>query len=138
MQRKGWMRIVEASISILIILSVLFFLYTKDVQSENLELDERAQNVLRELSSDSSFRESVLSNRTDDVRQAIALRIPESHLAFEARVCDLDEVCGKSNFTETSVYAAERVISSSLEKNPASGGAAPRKVRLFIWRRSIS
>lgn len=134
MHRNGWMRIVEASLSILVILSVLFFLYTREAQSESLALDERAQNILAELASSSAFREAVLSHNESYVRQVIAQKIPESHLLFESRICELDEACGKSNFTEGNVYAAERVISSSLEKNPASDGAVPKKVRLFVWR----
>ena len=134
MQRNGWMRIVEASLSILFILSVLFFLYNREAQSESLALDEKAQNILAELASKGAFREAVLSRDEPYVHQAVAAKIPESHLLFEARICGLDEVCGKSNFTEGNVYAAERVISSSLEKNPSSDGAVPKKVRLFVWR----
>lgn len=136
MQRRGWMRIVEASISIVILLSVLFFLYTRDAYAEDLGLDERARSILTELSSEARFREAVITNQTEIVRQAVAEKIPESHLLFEVRICELDEVCGKSNFTSSNVYAAERVISSSLERNPSSGGDDARKVRLFIWRES--
>lgn len=134
MQRRGWMRIVEASISIVILLSVLFFLYTRDAYTEDLALDERARSILTELSSEASFREAVITNQTNAVHQAVAQKIPESHLLFEVRICEIGDVCGKSNFTSSNVYAAERVISSSLERNPASGGDEPRKVRLFIWR----
>lgn len=138
MQRRGWMRIVEASISVIIILGVLFFLYTKNVQTEELAIDERARGILTELSSDPRFRDAALSNRIDLITQSVALKIPESHLAFEVRLCELDDVCGKKNYTETNVYAAERVISSSLEKSPSGGGALPKKIRLFIWRRSLN
>lgn len=134
MEKRGWMRIVEASISILIILSVLFFLYNRDARTEDLALDERGRAILEELASDQAFRSAVVGNDSVFVTQAVAALIPETHLSFEARICDLIDVCGKSTFSSGNVYVAERVISSALNRDPSMGGDDPKKVRLFIWR----
>lgn len=134
MNNKGWLRIVEASISILIILSILFLLYNREARVEDLGLDERARTVLDELAFNSTFRNAVVNNDGAMVTQSVARAIPETSLRFEVRICELTEVCGKSNFTAGNIYAAERVISSSLDRAPVQGGANSKKVRLFIWR----
>lgn len=134
MNNKGWLRIVEASISILIVLSILFILYNREARTENLSLDERARTVLDELASSIAFRNAILSSDSTTATQLVGQAIPESYLRFEVRICELSDVCGKSNFTAGDVYAAERVISSSLDRTPGQGGSNPKKVRLFLWR----
>lgn len=133
MYKRGWLRIVEASFALLIILSILFMLYGR-TSATSSTLDERARLILSELSTSSTFREAVLAHDTAFVNQSIAERIPEPYLTFEARICNLEEVCGKSGFSEGDVFAAERIISSSIDL-PGVEGSTPQKIRLFIWRK---
>ena len=134
MNNKGWLRIVEASLAILIVFGVLLALYSGGTSSGNYALDERASFILTELSQEMSFRNATLEGNNEFVTRAVAKKIPESHLAFEARICEISDVCGKSSFTNENVYAAERVISSSLDIGP--GAPISKKVRLFVWQRT--
>lgn len=129
--KRGWLRIIEASIAILIILTVLFALYKKQQTPTDIDLSERARSILDEVSQNSSLRDKALSNETADINSAISQHIPETNLAFEFQVCDLEDVCGKSTYTAGNVYTAERVISASIS-NPEF---KPKKIRLFMWRR---
>lgn len=130
MHRKGWMRVVEASISILIILSILFILYNREARSDELALDQRGRDILNELATDITFRTNVLRSDSMAVNAAVAEKIPESYLDFEVRICEINDVCGMSTYFPGNIYAVERVISSSLELE----GASSKKVKLFIWR----
>ena len=131
MNKAGWLRIVEASIAILIILSALFAFNKRQEAASEPDLSERARAVLEEIAHNSSLIEEVLRNELLEINPAVAQRVKEPYLSFEVRICNLNDACGKSTYTPGNVYAAERVISASVE-NPEF---APKKVRLFIWRR---
>ncbi len=130
MQRKGWMRVVEASISIRIILSILFILYNREARSDELSFDQRGRDILNELATDIEFRTNVLRGDNVAVTAAVAEKLPESYIDFEVRICEMNDVCGMSTYFPGNIYVVERVISSSLELE----GAGSKKVKLFIWR----
>ncbi len=130
------MRVVEASISILIILSILFILYNRGTQTDEVSFDERGNDILDELASNITFRTYVLDNNREEATRAVASKLPESYISYEVRICEVNDVCGMSAYTENNVYVSERVISSSLERgpNPVTGEPGSKKVKLFIWR----
>lgn len=134
MNKRGWMRIVEASIAIMIILGVLFALYSKTLVSSEPDLSQRARDILEEIALNATLRMAVLQNNNLEVNNSIIALIPEPALAFEFRICTLDSACGQSSFVSGNVYAAERVISTDLTN---SGELGPRKIRLFIWRKAV-
>ena len=130
MYNKGWVRIVEASIGILIILGVLFALYEQQTVSNEPDLNQRARDILDEIATNSTIRDEIVTGNNNFLNAIVAPYIPESYLAFEAKICEMDDVCGKSTYTDGNVYSAERVVSSTiyLQNNT--------KVKLFIWRKS--
>ena len=128
--KKGWMRIVEATLAALIVLSVLFVMYTKNTTSSPPDLSAQARMILEEIGANSTLRNHVLSNNPDPINQMIAQRLTGS-LLFEISICGVRDVCGKSTYTPGDIYSAERVISATVE-HPTF---APKKVRIFIWRK---
>lgn len=134
MYRRGWIRVVEASLAVLIVLGVLFSLYIKESQTADPSLGERARAIIEEEATKPSFRAAVFANDSISARNAVAAHINDSTIAFEVRICELDSACGKSTYTAENVYAAERVLSSSLNLQPPQGGGRAKKVRLFLWR----
>lgn len=134
MQKRGWLRIIEASIAILIVLSSLFFVYTKSNIVTNTNLDSRVRIILDEEAIKPEFRAAVFNGDIAFVNSSIAAHIPEKNLAFEVKICSLEDVCGKTEYVKADVYTSERVISSSIDKDPEKGGLKSWKVRLFLWR----
>ena len=131
MNKGGFLRIVEASVSILIIAGVLFFLFNRQGFTSPPDYSERARNILEEIAKSPTLRESILndnSNIQQDLDQFAEERIEENFLSYEIIVCEVDEACGKSSYTEGEVYSAERVISSTIND------IGPKKIRLFIWQ----
>jgi hypothetical protein len=135
MDKKGFLRVVEASIAIIIIMSVLFVFYTNSREQKSLDLSERSRDVLLELSRNVSLRNDVLDydvtlqGAPGSVEELVDLKIFEAYLETEIRVCDIDQVCGRSTVVERDVFSGERIISADLIE------FKPRKVRLFIWER---
>lgn len=123
------MKIVEASIAIVIIISVLFILHNREGEDFQVDYSERARDILEEASRNSTIRQDILNDDDSSLSNLVGRRIPENFLNWEIRVCDVDDVCGISTFIEGNVYSGERVISSTLTSGP--NGA--KKARIFIW-----
>ncbi|MEK6896890.1 MAG: hypothetical protein AABX12_05545 [Nanoarchaeota archaeon] len=124
MERGGWIRIVEASVSALIVLTALFVFYTQQHTPVEQDLGEFGRSILEEIALNMSSRREVLAGNLNNVNRTIAERLQGKNLIFEIRVCNLNDACGKSRYTPGNVYSAERVITGSLAK----------KIRLFMWR----
>lgn len=122
------MRIVEASIAVLIVLSVLFYLYVRSQEPITSRLDETARGVLEEMALNASIRKMVIENDGLLLNQTTRNYIP-AYLSYEIRICPVDQVCGKSSYTGEEVYASERVIGADIQNDSYS----PKKIRLFIW-----
>jgi hypothetical protein len=130
MNNKGWLRIVEASVAVMIVLSILFFIYlNKPIVSEEVDLSQFARDLLEESANNVTLRERILNDDYKPVNDSLSRKIPLSY-KFELKICAVSESCGKSVFTPGEIYAAERVITTTL----SSQNYQPRKVRLFIWR----
>ena len=140
--KKGWIRIVEASIAILIIFTVLLFISGSKKQVTENDLSGFAGQLLEELGSRTDLREAIVSYNLRDendqnnaetinkIRHMINSRISNSY-NYSVRICDPNDVCGLDNFplnTEGNIYARERIISSTLTSN-----FEPKKLKIFLW-----
>jgi hypothetical protein len=127
MNKKGFLRVVEATISILIIVSAVLVGVNIGIESREPSLSERARDVLREIANDDSLRTEILTSSgvPQNVIDFANSRIP-ALFSFEMRLCDVNEVCGQPTYNGN-VFSAERIISSDLTNNNA------KKLRLFIW-----
>lgn len=131
--KRGWLRIVEASVAVIIILSVLFVVYQRQTSIDAGNFDERVRSILDEAAQNETIRRGILtssSNAQGDLDSFVRSRLPESSLNFEARICGVNDACGKSNYTSSSVYAVERIFAAF----PTSENIEAKKVRLFVWR----
>ena len=129
------MHVVEASISIVLVLSVLFVTYQKQqVQTGVIDWSQTGRDILEEIAKNNTLREDVISNSPNlqlELDSYVLQRLPDRSLNYEIKTCDVSDVCGKSTFTPGDVYVAQRIISSTIV---AAQGVPPKKLRLFIWR----
>ena len=129
-KNRGFLRIVEAVIAISLILGVMFVFYNRNqTQLEENTLADRADQILDEVARNVALREAVLTDSVEPLNTFISSKIPEQYLDFEARICNIGDACGKSEYTDSEVFSAERTISSTITIYN------PKKVRLFIWER---
>lgn len=138
MNNRGWLRIVEASVAILIVLSALVVVYVRSGSSNQVDLSERARDILNEVAKNITLREAILMTPPNMslINNSISKFIPEQNLRFETRVCNVGDACGKLAYSDAEVYAAERIVSVyiSSDANKLIGPDQSKKIRLFIWR----
>ena len=131
--KKGWLRIVEASISVLIIFSVLIVVSRTSIPQASTDLTSTITPILEEIARNVSLREQIvqLGNGSLPSLQAfVGVRIKQSTIKYAVAVCNVQEICSMPTYPTGvgNVYAGERIISSTLDTYN------PEKVKIFLWR----
>jgi hypothetical protein len=149
--RSGWIEIVEAVVSILLVATVLLITINKGYigKSDISESVYKTElSILREVETNNNFRTEILTitdsqfpvawiNFPADIKKKIIERTP-NYLNCTGRICKLceSEVCNPDeslpcNLEETmdkDVYSQSVIISATLGE-----GAAYRRLKLFCW-----
>ena len=131
--KRGWIRIVEAFIAVLLIAGVLLFVINRgyigrrDISAQVYEVQLA---VLREIELDSDLRLQILTNTEvpSAVESRINMRMPE-YLECTSRICDLEKVCPAPEEVplERDIYAQAVAISAEGEEY------GPKQLKLFCW-----
>jgi len=123
--KKGWLKIVEAFIAVLLIASVVVMIYTgykkAGDKSQILKIED---GLLDEITQNNAFRLDILAKDNVDIENFIRGKIPGG-LNFTVKICDIQEVCNVDYIPE--VYVRERIVSSTLQDY------SPKRIRLFMW-----
>jgi len=134
MNKRGWIKIIEAFIAILLVAGVLLFVINKgyigkaDISDKVYDAE---LSILREIELDDSLRSQILEaeiggNVPKDIRDKVEQRKPD-YLTCEAKICKLDEICEMDTYLEKDVYSQSVAIAADREKFD------PRQLRLFCW-----
>ncbi len=134
-QKRGWMRILEAVIAILILASVLIYFTVKNqVDTQNKQAVQRIidlqANILQDIASNSTLRNATLQNDTVMLRNFIEFNLDRS-LNFSIGICLINEtICPPvpTITTRSDVFVDERIVSSTLDNYN------PKLLRLYVWR----
>jgi hypothetical protein len=125
--KRGFLRIAEAGIAVLIVLSAILINFSDIRTQSNPDFSENARDLLNEIANNEHMRTEIINNQnyTVSVTKFIEENLP-GFLDFELRACDVGSACGQSSYVGE-VYSAERIISSDLNN------LDPVKLRLFLW-----
>ena len=135
--KQGWIRILEATIAVLMVSGILIKVYSKHIdKSTGLEdyIYSLQRQILRDISSRSDMRSYVLTENISILDDYVNGKIPET-FNYSLKICNFTTPptpCKLSaeEFIATrdnDIYAEETVISADFETYD------PKKVKLFIW-----
>ena len=139
--KRGWIRVVEAFVAVLLITGVLLIIINKgyigkkDISNKVYDAE---LSILREIELDDNLRSEILSanplpinwgdtNFPVNVKNKIEVRSPE-YLECKAKICELDKICIMENI-DKDVYAQAVAISATNEIYK------PRQLKLFCWEK---
>jgi hypothetical protein len=134
--KRGWIRILEATISIMIISSVFIMLYTKQPQPDySGEIEAIHEQIIMDIYSQKNLRLNVLNDNIDALNNFARTKIPP-HLNFSIAICQLSEPCNLNpeiykSIYDKEIFVEETIISAEIGQDSAS--INPKKIRLFIW-----
>lgn len=142
--KRGWIRIVEAFVAILLVTGVLLILINKeyigkkDISSKVYKVQ---LSILREIQSDTGLRKSILEttapmewdneNFPPDVKNKIIERMP-NYLDCRVMICMMDEICMLDEYIGKDVYAQSVGITVILTQEEEFD---PKQLKLFCWTR---
>lgn len=136
MDKRGFLRILEAILAVLIILGALLFVVAKN-NAQNLEnisdaLCKEAEGVLDEISKNNSLRESVLDQNDLSIRDFLKNRINNPLVDYRVKICNPEELCSlnEGGLDKLDVCASERLITTT----PSRTTFQPKKLKVFLFR----
>jgi len=142
MKNRGWIRLVEMTIALLLISGLLFlFVGESQIEKEDISLQvyEAEAMVLREIQLNETLRQDIMeisevpvewiefnSQGLENVALKIEERIP-NYLKCEARICALNDSCPYSASRQKNIYAQSIAITSTKTEINF------RQLKLFCW-----
>jgi len=147
--KKGWIRLVEVFIAILLLTGVLFVVTNRSNSSEKntlyIDISKKELAILRDIELNDTLRAEVLSvdptnlpiewndfdsSGLQDVKNRISYLAP-SNLECEAKICLINEECIMDELSGENVYAKSVIISANLNTY------SPRELKLFCMGKEI-
>jgi hypothetical protein len=134
--KRGILKIIEASIAIMIIFSaILTFSLVRNAQTER-DLSGTISPLLEEIAKNNSLRDGIIGSSegiNETISNFVASRLGEiePNVNSTVKICNIYDVCGLDSYPtgiSGGVYAGSRIISSSL-----GSGATPKRVSIFLW-----
>ena len=132
LNNRGIIRIIEASISILIIISAVLIISSRGSVSENASFESFASDLLEEIAKNNNLREKIISSPLVGKEESVTFvqgRIKNPNVNFEIKICLPGEICSLEIFPEgvNEIFSSERIISSTILNYD------PKKVKIFLW-----
>ena len=127
--KKAWLRIVEAVLAILIILSTFLIITSQQTTKTDLsqEISEIQTNILDIISKNSTLREYIIQNNQKELKTEIELMLPNS-FNYAIKICPVTDICHSTETpTNKPVHAKEVLITTTLQTYQ------PKKLRFFVW-----
>ncbi len=127
--KRGWIRIVEAFLAVLIILSAFLFFASKQttINDPSADIYDREKQILEIISKNDDLRNKVIVGNETTINNEISRLVP-TNWKYNARICGIDDICSyQGDYMNKEIYSSEIIITSTLtEYNP-------KKLRLFVW-----
>ena len=133
--KRGWIRITEAVVAILIMASVLIVLYSNNTPQVSFSnyVNDFELKILGDVADSPSMRNQVLmaseGGNTSDLVTFIDGSIPKN-FDYAIKVCSLtNSGCLLGRNLNQEVFVEDRIISSNLTTY------SPKMLRLFVWEK---
>lgn len=133
MNKKAWLRIVEAVIAILIVMGVILIISYRNVAEPNIEesIYQKQEHIINIITSDENLRNDILQGNNINVDNYIKEKdlIP-SNWEFATAICEVNQICSPTSPelpTDKQIYVEERIVTSTLTSY------SPKKIKFFVW-----
>jgi hypothetical protein len=136
--KRGWIKIVEAFVAVLLIAGVVLIIIDKEyLKKEDIssEVYDTELKILKEIQLNNTLRENILTagplpvnwtNFPQSVRNKIINDIPD-YLNCNAKICEIEDACTIDENSEKDIYVQSVIITSTLDT------LNYRQLKLFCW-----
>lgn len=132
--KKGWLRIVEAFIAIMLIMAVLLVVIQRQrvAMNSNEEIQVKQRDIINMIVRDDSLRSEILSWKATQTSEKVKYLVPAGY-NYSIELCNYTEFCALNFTVPTTVYSDETIIVSNLTHYVPNEAV---KIKLFFWRGS--
>lgn len=154
--KKGWIRIMEATIAVIIVSGVMLTIYS-DSNDYGVTVEEYSKSlqteILTNIVSNENLRLNVLNVLVDDLTDSnftvvddyVKDKVPQG-FGYLLRICDLgssDNFCKMSSDVyistlDKNVYAKEAIVSAEVGGGGGDEIYHPKKVKIYFWQGALS
>ena len=140
--KRGFLKIIEATIAILIIFVSLVFLSAQRKIPESADVGSVIPSLMEEIARNLTFRESLADGEDEeilerDIELSLKDKLKNPIINISVEICNatVTEVCYLNPYpdTEQDIFSSERVISGSVKNKTIE----PKKVKVFMWRNAL-
>ena len=140
MNKKGFIRILEAIFAIMLIMGAVLIIISNNLQTSDIseEAYEKQRYILEIISNNEGMRNEIIDYDKDSTPPKLLPKTNEfikktmpSSWKYSVCVTSVDQICSPGDVpNDKELYVSETIISSSLEIDYT----ASKKLRLFVWR----
>lgn len=130
--KKGWLRIVEAFIAILLIGTVIIYIYPQINKQDNSseEIYDMQKKILDFISKNPEMRAEAIREEHVLIDDFVRKNLP-SNWDFRINICKANVICNDGIPIDKNVFVNEVLITATATDFPDK---TTRKIRFFIWR----
>lgn len=139
--KKGVLRIVEASIAILLIFGILLAIFINRVDRDESNISDLLTPLLEEIARNDTLRERILNY---DTNPEIIEHLEEEYLpgrlapniGRKVKICEPANACLLESTPDDAIgdiFAKERIISTTLTREEFE----PKKLKIFLYRKRV-
>lgn len=128
--KRGWLRIVEALISILVVFGAVLTVSTTSPPSAKIDLCDSLSPLLDEIAKNITLRTEIINGYTKGTEAFLANKIKNPALDREIKICEPEDIIcphSKSGLDNVNICAKERIIGSSFNE------FKPMKLKVFLF-----
>ena len=140
--KRGWLRVVEASIAVLIIIGAILTISKTRVSQDNNELNEQLIFALDNIAENSTVRDYILnynvveaadnpinSPLVDKINESLYSQFPGIKPKILFKICLANEPCVISSGSNGEILSYDRIIATSENSLEFS----PKKIKVIAW-----
>lgn len=140
MNKKGYLRTLEAIIAIVLVLIVGYVVIPKYVEPKPeppLVVQDSERFIISDISNNESLRELIVTSNDDlaissEVQNVISSRKP-SNYDFICTICPQTNACIQASPLKKTVYMSDVFIASTIERSLSEQN--PKIVRFWMWEK---
>jgi len=127
--KKGWIRITEAVVAILIMASVLIVLYVNDTPQVEISdyVYDLQVRLLTDVADRDDLRNATIYGDVDYLKTNFFNDNIPQNFNYNISICSLEDSCNYAPDVDTAIFVEDRIISSTLSSYQ------PKMLRLYVW-----
>ncbi len=126
--KRGWLKIFEAVIAIMLILGAVLLIYSnqQNTNTNQRYIADWQVEILNRIAENETLRNATINLQEAPIKNFIENNtLP--NLNFTIKICNLTGPCGLDIYIPGDVFSQERIISGLIDHYN------PKRIRLFVW-----